>query len=293
MTDRNQTGTVQVREEIDRLDSEAVSFRDDNRAQNASMNVRAVTRAIAILRSFETRSLQTLAEVASASGLDKGTTRRLLVTMMNAGFIVQDAETQRYGLGMAIRALAANVNDHFSLRAAASPVLQALARELEVTAFLSIYDHGAAVCLERVHAPIGMVLQWWPIGGNLALNCGGAPKVLLAHQPQEEIDRVLAEAPLVPLTPKSETNPGALKKRLAQIRKQGYEFALDDVALGLAALAVPILDDRGKVVCALSISTLQPQMVAGGGKPKHLPRLLEAAEEVRKRLGFAPQQGMD
>jgi len=273
-------------DEISLLESDRTEENDPGKAQGTSMNVRAVTRAIAILRTFEMRPLQTLAEIAGACGLDKGTTRRLLLTMMNSGFIVQDPETQRYGLGMAIRALASHVNDHFGLRAAAHPVLQSLARDLEVTAFLSIYAQGAAVCLERLQAPIGMVLQWWPVGGNLAINCGGAPKVLLAYQSPAEIDRVLAETPLVPLTPKSETDPQAFRNHLAQIRQQGYEFAVDDVALGLAALAVPVLDDRGQAVCALSISTLHPQMVVGRGKPKHLNRLLQSAEEIRKRLGL-------
>jgi len=248
------------------------------------MNVRAVTRALAILRSFDGKGLQTLAEIAGETGLDKGTTRRLLVTMMNGGFVAQDPDTQRYGLGRMIRTLAASVVDNFDLRSAASPLLTELANELNVTAFLSIYQNGSAICLERIHGAQGMELRWWPVGGTLALNCGGAPKVLLSYQSDDEIDRVLS-GPLPALTPKSVTDPTKLRAHLSQIKARGYEFALDDVSLGLAALAVPILDKAGRIICSVSISTLNPQMVERG-RPKHLQRLREAAAEVRRRLGI-------
>ncbi len=253
------------------------------------MNVRAVTRAIAILKSFEGKSLQGLAEIAAQTGLDKGTTRRLLVTLMNSGFIAQDPATQRYGLGRMIRRLAENVIDNFDLRAAATPLLEELATAFDMTAFLSIYQNGAAICLERIHGAGGMELRWWPVGGSMALNCGGAPKVLLAYQSEEEIERVLS-GPLAALTPKSITDGDKLRARLNKIRQQGYEFAVDDVALGLGALAVPVLDPDGKVICAVSLSTLAPQMVERN-KPKHLDRLLAAAEVIRGRLGFGSGEG--
>ncbi|WP_137392370.1 IclR family transcriptional regulator [Rhodoligotrophos defluvii] len=255
----------------------------------SSMNVRAVTRAIAILKSFEGKSLQGLAEIAAQTGLDKGTTRRLLVTLMNSGFIAQDPATQRYGLGRMIRRLAENVIDNFDLRAAATPLLEELATAFDMTAFLSIYQNGAAICLERIHGAGGMELRWWPVGGSMALNCGGAPKVLLAYQSEEEIERVLS-GPLAALTPKSITDGDKLRARLNKIRQQGYEFAVDDVALGLGALAVPVLDPDGKVICAVSLSTLAPQMVERN-KPKHLDRLLAAAEVIRGRLGFGSGEG--
>ncbi|MGF7159454.1 DNA-binding IclR family transcriptional regulator [Rhodoligotrophos appendicifer] len=248
------------------------------------MNVRAVTRAIAILKSFEGRGLQGLAEIAAQTGLDKGTTRRLLVTLMNSGFIAQDAATQRYGLGRAIRALAESVIDNFDLRAAAVPVMEQLAAELDVTTFLSIYQNGAAICLERIHGAGGMELRWWPVGGTLALNCGGAPKLLLAYQSEQEIARALS-GPLPTLTAKSITDRAKLREHLARVHEQGYEFAVDDVALGLAALAVPVLDAKGRLLCAVSVSTLNPQMI-DHGRPKHLARLLAAAEAIRRRLGM-------
>lgn len=247
-------------------------------------NIRAVARALAVLELFVGAPAQSLAEVTLATGLDKGTTRRLLLTLMSRGFVVHDPMTQKYGLGLAIRSLAASVSDRVDFRTVATPVLTALAVEFGLTAFLSIYQEHAAVCLERVHDMKGMEIRWWAIGGTLPINCGAAPRVLLAFQPAEEIERML-NGPLTALTPKSITDPHQLRRRLQLIRKRGWEFAIDDVAVGLTALALPILGGDGVPLCAISISGLTPQMVEKG-RPVHLDRLQAAARTINAKLGM-------
>ncbi|MBW3096617.1 IclR family transcriptional regulator [Pseudohoeflea coraliihabitans] len=247
-------------------------------------NVRAVTRAANILRTFRTQPHQSLAEVASAASLDKGTTRRLLLTLMNSGLIVQDPASQKYGLGRLIRELAGSVVDDFDLRSIAVPELAAIAAELHLTTFLSVYRDHAALCLERLHDMQGMEVHWWPVGGTLPLNSGGAPKILLAYQSEAEIDKVLSE-PLHALTPRAVTDIAEFRNHLAEVRERGWEYAEDDVSLGLAALAVPVLDGDGQLICALSMAGLSPQM-RGKDEPAFLPRLQQAAERIRSALGY-------
>ena len=78
-------------------------------------------------------------------------------------------------------------------------------------------------------------------------------------------------------------DPGVLRRQIAKIREREWEFAVDDVAVGLSALAVPVLDGDGAIVCALSMGGLTPQM-ARRGQPVHLKRLQAAAEAVRARI---------
>jgi len=239
-----------------------------------------VARALAILRAFEGGAALSLGEVARIADLDKGTARRLLLTLMEERFVYQDAQTQRYGLGATIRSLAAAAPEARDIRSVAKPVLHALAAELHMTVFLSVYRDGQAVCLERLHDLQGMEVRWWSVGGALPLNCGAAPKLMLAHQSNEEIERVLA-LPLTSLTPRSIVDPKLLRERLRRIRKQGYCFSVDDVALGLSAVATPIFDRRGDLLCAISLSGLTPQM-SDRGRPIHLERLRVAAEEIKR-----------
>lgn len=250
--------------------------------ESSTHNVRAVTRALAVLNSFAGKGLQSLAEVTQVTGLDKGTTRRLLLTLMDSGFIAQDPTSQHYRLGRAIRDLASNVADDLDLRAIAIPVMAELASDLHITAFISIYDEGDVVCLERIHDMKGIEVHWWAVGGTLPYNCGGAPKLLLAYQPQQEINRVL-KRPMAALTPKSVTDANELRAQLAKIRKRGWECAIDDVAVGLTALAAPVHGKDGEIVGCISIAGLTPQMVSRG-RPIHLDRILAAADQIERRL---------
>jgi DNA-binding IclR family transcriptional regulator len=249
---------------------------------SSTHNVRAVTRALAVLNSFAGKGLQSLAEVTQVTGLDKGTTRRLLLTLMDSGFIAQDPTSQHYRLGRAIRDLASNVADDLDLRAIAMPVMTELASELHITAFISVYDEGDVVCLERIHDMKGIEVHWWAVGGTLPYNCGGAPKLMLAYQSQQEINRAL-KRPMSALTPKSVTDPNELRAQLTKIRKRGWECAIDDVAVGLTALAAPVHGKDGEIVCCISIAGLTPQMV-NRGRPVHLERILAAAEQIERRL---------
>ncbi|RAI00816.1 IclR family transcriptional regulator [Acuticoccus sediminis] len=253
----------------------------------SKQNIRAVSRALAVLNSFTQKRSQTLADVTNATGLDKGTTRRLLITLMDNGYVAQDPTTQQYRIGRALRLLAADVPDGFDLRAVASPVLTQLASEFPVTAFVSVYDDGDVVCLDRIHDMKGIEVHWWAVGGTLPYNCGGAPKLLLAFQPVEEIERVLTREPTA-MTRASITDRGALRDRFAQIRQQDYEFAVDDVTLGLTALAVPVRTPDGSIAGAISIAGLTPQLCnEDGPDPLHLGQLREAARQIERRIQMA------
>ena len=107
--------------------------------------------------------------------------------------MVQDAATQRYGLGGAIRALSASVVEHFDLRATAAPVLAEIAAELHTTMFVSVYRDGAAVCLDRIHDIHGMEVRWWAVGGTLAAELRRRAEAA-ARVPADRRDRSRARA---------------------------------------------------------------------------------------------------
>jgi DNA-binding IclR family transcriptional regulator len=244
--------------------------------------VRAVERAMHLLLAFAGKPHQPLADLARAADLDKGTARRLLLTLMGTGFVVQDPETHLYGLGDAVRVLSSSIVENFSLRAIARPILTALAAEMQVTSFLSIYRNRSAVCLDRYHDMRGIELHWWPVGGTMPLNCGAAPKLLLSFQPAGEIEQALGE-PLTALTPKSIIDPDQLRLRLKQIHDRKWEWAVDDVSLGLTAAAVPVLNASGEILCSISITGLTAQL-APRSRTQHLDRLRHAADQIRRAI---------
>lgn len=246
--------------------------------------VRSIVRAVALLRAFRAdRPRLPLGELAQRTHLDKATARRILLTLSRLGLVVQDVASGLYALGPGIVELGAAVPALGDLRQAAAPVLARLAQSTATTAFLSVLRDDQAVCVERFHGNQPVQVSWWQVGGALPINCGAAPRVLLAFLPEAESETLLAR-PLPSLTPASQTDPGALRAALKRIRRRGFELAADDVALGLAALGVPVRDRSGTVIAALSLGGLTPH-IAHRGKPRFLTEALDAAAEIAARLG--------
>lgn len=228
--------------------------------------VRAVSRAIAILRSFSPEApMLPLGEIAASTGLDAGTTRRILVTLRDEGIVTQDPRSGRYGLTMQVMRLARAVPEGRTLRDMAEDLLNALAYRVGLTVFLSIERDDEALCLARFHGEAPVQVRWWSVGGSLPLNCGAAPRLLLAYMNPARRARIL-ERPLPKLTPQSVTDAVALETEGAVIRARGWSLARDDVAVGLSALAAPVHDADGRVAAAVSMGGLTPAMTDPSGK---------------------------
>jgi DNA-binding IclR family transcriptional regulator len=248
--------------------------------------VRAVSRAVAILRAFAPGRMHlTLGEIAAAANLDAGTARRLLVTLRDEGLVAQAADTGRYHLTMQMLRFAGAVPEGRALSDLAAEDLRALADDTGLTVLLSVLREGEAICLSRHHGDSPVQVRWWPVGEAMPLNCGAAPRLLLAHMQEDAREAVLA-APLTALTRHSVTNPVALREMLAQVRCQGWSLAVDDVVEGLSAVAAPVLGSDGRPVAAVSLGGLTPTILAAPDMPRAevLERLMAACASVSRRL---------
>jgi len=256
---------------------------DSQGTEKNGLNVRAVSRALAVLRAFyQEGPALSLTEVAGAAKLDKGTARRILLTLMQDGFVTLDPQSQKYSLGLEILKLAGAVPERRDLRQIASSILSRLAKSTGSTVFLSIYHDGAAVCLDQFHSDRSVEVRWWIVGGQLPMNCGAAPRVLLAYLPDDEVARVLARG-TTRLTPHTTTDPDALLKELDAVRERGWAVAVDDVYEGLSAIAMPVFDPHGHLVAAVSLTGLTPHIIRNG-QPAFLEELRAAVREISSNL---------
>ncbi|WP_336487583.1 IclR family transcriptional regulator [Methylobacterium nigriterrae] len=246
--------------------------------------VRALDRGLALLRAFTAyRPRQTLTQLAAASGLDKGTARRLLHTLSRAGFVTHDPRTGLYGLTITVLELAAAVETGRDLQEVAAPFLAELAERTRATAFLWIHHDAAALCVGRVRMPTpGVEATWSTVGTRVPMNSGAGPRILLAHLPPGERDAALAR-PLPRRTPASQTDPDRLRDEAGRMREQGFELAVDDFVMGLSGLGVPVFDRSGALAGALSITT-PTEALTRSTPAEPLAHLRWAAAEIGPRL---------
>jgi DNA-binding IclR family transcriptional regulator len=133
----------------------------------------------------------------------------------------------------------------------ALPFLQTLYEATRENVHLAVRDGFDALYVEKLtgHRSVPIISR---IGGRLPMHSTGVGKALLAFETQEFADAYLAR-PLKRLTRHTITEPGRLRRELAETRRRGYAVTREEHTLGSCSVAVPVLDESGRSIAAVGI----------------------------------------
>jgi DNA-binding IclR family transcriptional regulator len=245
--------------------------------------VGSVLRAMRLLDLFDRgRPEMSLAEFARRSGYSKSTTYRLLVTLVEAGWL-ERGSAGAFRLTIKAFQVGSILVDSLELRREAGPIMARIAAELDEAVYLVVAAGTRAVCLERIDSGQGVRLVDLYVGGSQPLNLGAAPRALLAFDEDRLLPPLLEEG-LSSRTEHSLVNPSDLRSDLAETRRRGYSISDEDVTAGIGAIGAPILGPDGVAVAALSFGGLQQHVLPP--RPAHVACLLQACQEISTRLGY-------
>ncbi len=147
---------------------------------------------------------------------------------------------------------------------------------------LAVLEGDEAVIIERRSAPAALELVS-QVGGRLPLHCSGVGKVLLSHCGPDLAGRVLG-GELKAFTPRTTTDPAALRRELAECRRTGTAVVHGELTEGADSYATRIVDAEGAVVAALSV-------IVRAGSVRHcsvLPAVVASGLGVSRLLGWHP-----
>jgi DNA-binding IclR family transcriptional regulator len=244
-------------------------------------SVRAVERAVQILSSLDDEHPErTLSEIVQATGLHKATTHRILMTLLNCGFVDRTADGEKYRLGLRMIGLGLGVLERLDLRQEAVPHMEQLVERFQETCDLGIFDRGQVLELEVVHGTYALTIAA-RVGRHLPAHCTAGGKVLLAFLPPEIVEPALS-APLRAYTENTITSPARLREELEVVRERGYGLDNQEFEEGICAVAVPVRDIVGNVIAQMSIpgptSRLTTERI-----PEITQALMEAAGAISVR----------
>jgi DNA-binding IclR family transcriptional regulator len=215
-------------------------------------SVQSVERAVSLLRAIAqaagTSRRLTVAEAATAAGLNRATAWRLLGTLEREGLVSVD-QSGRYGIGYAAVEIAAAA-DLTALVRSARRVLTDLSLQTGETASLAMTGPGAPKYVEEV-APASVVSARWT-GRQVSWHGTSTGKAVLAFADPSLAERVLA-GPLERHTDTTIVDRDQLAQELADVRAVGYAVCrgeYDDNAWGVSA---PVLDSHQKPIAVISI----------------------------------------
>lgn len=254
--------------------------------QDAGGSNQSVDRALAVLRAFTVgRSELRLSDVAKVAGLGMSTASRLLSTLEAAGFVDRDPVSGLYRLGLDVVALAAGVLNNHVVHRESRQVAQNLAAELALGANVAVRRDTSLFYLlnfEGRQAPRSLAL----IGQRNPLHATGLGKSLLSGMTAAQRRSLLAQPALVPYTPKTITDHGRLDEDTERVLAQGYTTEVEELALGRACIAAPVLDSSGSVVAALSVSGPLSAIDLPSREHDLARAVIEAADSISVGLGY-------
>ncbi|OIJ67362.1 IclR family transcriptional regulator [Streptomyces mangrovisoli] len=256
---------------------------DTETGGSAAGGVQSVDRAISVLEILAQRGEAGVSEVAAEIDVHKSTAFRLLGALEARGLVEQAGERGKYRLGFGIVRLAGAVTGRIDLTQQSRVVCERLAEEIGETVNIAVLREQFAINLYQVRGPGAVTAHNW-VGQLTPLHATSSGKIMLAHLPATRRAALLAEAGLKRITPRTITAKARLERNLADARERGYAWTLEELEIGLHAMAAPIRDHTGEVVASVSASG--PSYRFTEERMHELaPVLLKGADEISHRMG--------
>ncbi len=216
-------------------------------------------------------------------GLPKPTIHRLFATAEAEGFLQRDIDGRSYSPGRRMRMLAINTLSSERVRTVRLAVLKSLAMSVGETCNIAIPERDGMFYLDRVetHWPLRIQL---PVGTQVPFHCTASGKMYLSTLRPDYLDRFLRNYNLEQKTEHTLTTAQALQAELRLTRERGYSTDDQEFMPGMTAIAVPILDDRGRLLSTLSIHAPEQRRHVDE-LVEHLGELQRAAAELSQIVG--------
>lgn len=247
-----------------------------------SYNVRSVERALQILSAFDgAHAERGVSEIAQITGLHKATAHRIIMTLLNAGFLERAADGEKLRLGLRLVELGLGALRQLDLRRAAFPYMQQLVERFQETCDLSIFDRGRVLYIEVVHCEHSLTITT-RVGRRLPAHCTASGRVFLAFLPADVVEPLLSES-LTACTENTIVSVTRLRAELEETRQRGYGLDNEEFERGIRAISAPIRDIDGNIIAAISMpgpaSRLTPERI-----PEIAQALMEAASAISAHI---------
>jgi IclR family transcriptional regulator, acetate operon repressor len=239
-------------------------------------------RAFAVLGAFDDHpSRLTLAELARNTGLPKTTVHRLAAELVGLG--VLERRPGGYVLGCRLFELGQRVPRQRQLRDVALPFMQDLYETTRETTQLAVMERFEVLLVEILYGH-RHVKTPTTRGARMPFHSTGLGKAMIAFSSQSVIEQAL-ELPLTARTPRTVTDPGALRDELARIRRERIAYDWGESERGVLCAAAPIMGPNGTAFAAVSVSMSHRSRL-------HPREIVPSIQHAAIRISRAAQQAL-
>lgn len=249
----------------------------------APPTVQSVDRAARILQTLARLGEAGVTEIATELDVHKSTAFRLLSALEGRDLVAQVGERGKYRLGIGIVRLAGATIARLDVVQEARPVCRELAAHSGETVNLAVLSEGAVLYLDQAAGATAVQLHNW-VGQRVPAHATANGRVLLSGLADEQVVELLGTA-LPTYTPATLATSEALLEALEQVRTDGLAVAVDELEVGLTAVAAPVRSLHGEIVASVSVSGPTFRLPTGPGADV-VVLVRAAAAEVSRRMGW-------
>jgi DNA-binding IclR family transcriptional regulator len=191
-----------------------------------------------------------------------------------------DARGKVYGIGLKAFYIGNAYIHNTSLIDRAKPIVEELGALLNKTVFLGKHAKGKVTYLYKHEAP-GLLIATCSIGSQASMHNTALGKSILAYN----LDALawVEQKPLKQKTKHTITDPEELHTELEQVRERGYAIDNREHNEHLFCIGAPIFDSSGRVIAALSVSSLYTSELDVEGEAS---LVREKANDISMKMGW-------
>jgi IclR family transcriptional regulator, pca regulon regulatory protein len=245
-----------------------------------------LAKGLAVIRTFtRERAALNLSEIAKDAGMPAVMARRCLLTLEELGYVTRNGRD--FLLRPKVLELGAAYLESMNIEHVTKNHLEELASRTADSAALCVLDGHEIVYVARASVRTLVRLEAH-VGSRFPAHATSTGRVLLAGLSQERLQRYFAGARFDALTDRTVTDPARLRQIVEDSRKSGYATVEDELAYGVVALAVPVLDQYGRVVAALNTSSHSRKITKTRLVRERLPMLQTVSRQISADLTSVP-----
>jgi IclR family transcriptional regulator, KDG regulon repressor len=203
------------------------------------MTIKSINKAVDILN-FISNDVSRLSELSRKTRLSKSTVHRILQTLDKTGLVHEDPLSREYYPGPLLFKLASNpLKAHQYLIYLSHTKMDYLRNLTGETISLDIKIGMEKVKLQQLTGTHNILFVGVPPYYEYIWS-GSMGKALLAQLPEQELEMIMENIELLPLTPRTITDKEVFKQEISKVRRQGYATGYGETDVSIAGISAPV-----------------------------------------------------
>lgn len=191
-------------------------------------------------------------DISAELGVSKSSAHALVSSLVEIGLLERE-DSRRVRLGHKLLGFGETVLAGSEVFNSMRDLLNELMQKMGRSVYLAVKEGKDIVYVNRLQGSSAVPASLGSATSTLPPHASAAGKILLAHQRQDEIRRIVDAQGLKRFTKKTLTSEAALAQELNAVKTQGYALSNGEFVSDLYCVAAPVRDHNHQVVAAMGI----------------------------------------